>query len=180
MTQAFEGIRIIDFSQVLAGPFASGQLAMLGADVIKVEQPGVGDQMRTTMANNKLADLKLSPGFMGVNANKRAITVDLKHPKAKEIIHRLLADADVVLENFKAGVIERLGFGYEAVRAVKPDIIYCSVSGYGQQGPMAGKAAYDGAIQAVSGMMGITGTPESGPMRAGYMPADISTGITAV
>jgi len=83
------------------------------------------------------------------------------------------------LENFKAGVIERLGFGYEAVRAVKPDIIYCSVSGYGQQGPMAGKAAYDGAIQAVSGMMGITGTPESGPMRAGYMPADISTGITA-
>ncbi|MBV41034.1 MAG: CoA transferase [Rhodospirillaceae bacterium] len=179
MTQAFEGIRIVDFSQVLAGPFASGQLAMLGADVIKVEQPGVGDQMRTTMANNKLADLKLSPGFMGVNANKRAITVDLKHPDAKEIIHRLLADADVLLENFKAGVIKRLGYDYDAVRAVKPDIIYCSVSGYGQQGPMAGKAAYDGAIQAVSGMMGITGTPESGPMRAGYMPADISTGITA-
>jgi crotonobetainyl-CoA:carnitine CoA-transferase CaiB-like acyl-CoA transferase len=179
MTQAFDGIRVIDFSQVLAGPFASGQLAMLGADVIKIEQPGEGDLMRTTMANNKLADLKLSPGFMGVNANKRSITVDLKHPDAKDIVHRLLADADVVVENFKAGVIDRLGFGYEAVRAVKPDIIYCSISGYGQQGPMAGKAAFDGAIQAVSGMMGITGTPESGPLRAGYMPADISTGITA-
>jgi len=179
MTKAFEGVRVIDFTQVLAGPFAAGQLALLGADVIKIEQPGQGDQMRTMMANNDLAELKLSPGFLGVNTNKRGITVDLKHPDAKQIMHRLLAEADVVIENFKAGVIERLGYGYEAVRAVKPDIIYCSISGYGQQGPMAGKAAYDGAIQAASGMMSVTGTPDSGPLRVGYMPVDIPTGITA-
>ncbi len=179
MTKAFEGVRVIDFSQVLAGPFAAGQLALLGADVIKIEQPGQGDQMRTMMANNELAALKLSPTFLGVNANKRGITINLKHPDASQIVHRLLAGADVVIENFKAGVIERLGYGYEAVRTVKPDIIYCSISGYGQQGPMAGKAAYDGAIQAASGMMSVTGTPDSGPLRVGYMPVDISTGITA-
>ncbi|MBT6427646.1 MAG: CoA transferase [Rhodospirillaceae bacterium] len=179
MTKAFEGVRVIDFTQVLAGPFAAGQLDLLGADVIKIEQPGQGDQMRTMMANNDLAALKLSPGFLGVNTNKRGITVDLKHPDARQIIHRLLADADVVIENFKAGVIERLGYGYEAVRAVKADIIYCSISGYGQQGPMAGKAAYDGAIQAASGMMSVTGTPDSGPLRVGYMPVDVPTGITA-
>ena len=179
MTKAFEGVRVIDISQVLAGPFAAGQLALLGADVIKIEQPGQGDQMRTMMANNELAALKLSPTFLGVNTNKRGITIDLKHPDASQIVHRLLSGADVVIENFKAGVIERLGYGYEAVRTVKPDIIYCSISGYGQQGPMAGKAAYDGAIQAASGMMSVTGTPDSGPLRVGYMPVDISTGITA-
>ena len=179
MTKAFEGVRVIDFSQVLAGPFAAGQLALLGADVIKIEQPGQGDQMRTMMANNELAALKLSPTFLGINTNKRGITIDLKHPDASQIVHRLLSGADVVIENFKAGVIERLGYGYEAVRTVKPDIIYCSISGYGQQGPMAGKAAYDGAIQAASGMMSVTGTPDSGPLRVGYMPVDISTGITA-
>ena len=179
MTKAFEGIRVIDFSQVLAGPFAAGQLALLGADVIKIEQPGEGDQMRAMMTNRDLAELKLSPTFLGVNTNKCGITVDLKHPEAKAIVHRLLAGADVVIENFKGGVIERLGYGYEAVRAVKPDIIYCSISGYGQKGPMAGKAAYDGAIQAASGMMSVTGTPDNGPLRVGYMPVDIPPGLTA-
>ncbi|MBT3371165.1 MAG: CoA transferase [Rhodospirillaceae bacterium] len=179
MTQAFEGIRVIDFSQVLAGPFAAGQLALLGADVIKIEQPGVGDQMRAMMSTEELAAIKLAPAYLGVNTNKRAITVDLKSAAAKEILHRLLAGADVVIQNFKGGVIDRLGYGYEDVCAIKPDIIYCSISGYGQQGPMAGKAAYDGAIQAASGMMSVTGTPDSGPLRVGYMPVDISTGITA-
>ncbi len=179
MARAFEGIRVIDFSQVLAGPFAAGQLALLGADVIKIEQPGQGDQMRTMMANEAQAALKLSPAFLGVNSNKRAITIDLKHPKAKDILHRLFQDADVVIQNFKAGVLDRLGYSYDAVRAIKPDIIYCSISGYGQQGPMAGKGAYDGAIQAASGMMSLTGTKDTGPLRVGYMPVDISTGITA-
>ena len=98
MTKAFEGVRVIDFSQVLAGPFAAGQLALLGADVIKIEQPGQGDQMRTMMANNELAALKLSPTFLGVNANKRGITINLKHPDASQIVHRLLAGADVVID----------------------------------------------------------------------------------
>ena len=179
MARAFEGIRVIDFSQVLAGPFAAGQLALLGADVIKIEQPGQGDQMRTMMANEAQAALKLAPAFLGVNSNKRAITIDLKHPKARDILHRLFQDADVVIQNFKAGVLDRLGYSYDEVRAIKPDIIYCSISGYGQQGPMAGKGAYDGAIQAASGMMSVTGTKDSGPLRVGYMPVDISTGITA-
>ena len=179
MAKAFEGIRVIDFSQVLAGPFAAGQLALLGADVIKIEQPGQGDQMRTMMANEDQAAMKLSPAFLGVNSNKRAITIDLKHPTAGPILHRLFQDADVVVENFKAGVLDRLGYGYDAVRSIKPDIIYCSISGYGQQGPMAGKGAYDGAIQAASGMMSVTGNKDSGPLRVGYMPVDISTGITA-
>ena len=179
MTKAFEGVRVIDFSQVLAGPFAAEQLALLGADVIKIEQPGQGDQMRTMMAEGKHAALKLGPAFLGVNSAKRGITLDLKHEKAKEILDRLLQDADVVIQNFKAGVLDRLGYGYDAVRAIKPDIIYCSISGYGQQGPMAGKGAYDGAIQAASGMMSVTGNEETGPMRVGYMPVDISTGITA-
>ncbi|MDP6815918.1 MAG: CoA transferase, partial [Alphaproteobacteria bacterium] len=129
MGKAFEGIRVIDFSQVLAGPFAAGQLALLGADVIKIEQPGVGDQIRAMMTEGELAELKLSPSFLGVNAGKRGITLDLKHAKAPEVVHRLLADADVVVENFKAGVIERLGYGYEAVATIKPDIVYCSISG---------------------------------------------------
>ncbi|MBT3333125.1 MAG: CoA transferase, partial [Rhodospirillaceae bacterium] len=146
---------------------------------IKIEQPGQGDQMRTMMANETQAALKLAPAFLGINTNKRAITVDLKNPEAKEIMHRLLKNADVVIQNFKAGVIDRLGYGYDAVAGIKPDIIYCSISGYGQQGPMAGKGAYDGAIQAASGMMSVTGTPDSGPLRVGYMPVDISTGITA-
>ena len=179
MTKAFEGIRVIDFSQVLAGPFAAGQLALLGANVIKIEQPGQGDQMRTMMANEAQAALKMSPAFLGINSNKRAITIDLKHPKAGDILHRLFQGADVVVQNFKAGVLDRLGYSYDAVRAIKPDIIYCSISGYGQQGPMAGKGAYDGAIQAASGMMSVTGTKDSGPLRVGYMPVDISTGITA-
>ncbi|MDP7545748.1 MAG: CoA transferase, partial [Alphaproteobacteria bacterium] len=116
MAKAFEGIRVIDFSQVLAGPFAAGQLALLGADVIKIEQPGQGDQMRTMMANEDQAAMKLSPAFLGVNSNKRAITIDLKHPTAGPILHRLFQDADVVVENFKAGVLDRLGYGYDAVR----------------------------------------------------------------
>ena len=121
-------MRVIDFSQVLAGPFAAGQLALLGADVIKIEQPGEGDQMRTMMTNDEMAALKLSPAFLGVNTNKRGITINLKHAEAKEIIHKLLVGADVVIENFKAGVIARLGYGYEVVRGMKPDIIYCSIS----------------------------------------------------
>ncbi len=179
MVQAFSDIRIIDFSQVLAGPFATQQLALLGADVIKIEQPGKGDQIRQMMSNDALVELGISPSYLNYNMNKRGISLDLKADDAKEIVARLIASADVVIENFKAGVIERLGFGYDFARSVKPDIIYCSISGYGQTGPKRGEAAYDGAIQAASGMMSITGYPDSGPVRTGYMPVDISTGLTA-
>lgn len=176
--RALEGIKVIDFSQVIAGPFCSQHLASLGADVIKIEQPGLGDQARKLLGDNDWGEAGLSPLFLACNAGKRGITLDLKRPEAREIVTRLLQDADVVLENFKAGVIEKLGFGYEAVKAIKPDIVYCSVTGYGQTGPYAGVAAYDGAIQATSGMVAVTGLPET-PVRAGFMSVDVPTAISA-
>ncbi len=179
MTQAFSNIRILDFTQVLAGPFAAQQLALLGAEVIKVEQPGAGDQMRTLICGDEMRAMGLSPSYLMCNVNKRGITLDLKSPEAKDIVTRLIRDADVVMENFKAGQMDRLGFGYDFAKAIKPEIIYCSISGYGQTGPMAGVAAYDGAIQAASGMMNVNGHPETGPTRAAFFPVDMSTGLTA-
>ncbi len=175
MTAAFEGIRIIDFTQVLAGPFGVMQLALLGADVIKIEQPGTGDQTRGIM--NSGAHPGMSPSFMGMNLNKKSITLNLKSPAAVSIVKKLVADADVVVENFKAGTMERMGLGFEDLTQVKSDLIYCSVTGYGQNGPKAGQAAYDGAIQASSGMMSQTGHAETGPTRTGFMPVDMGTSL---
>jgi crotonobetainyl-CoA:carnitine CoA-transferase CaiB-like acyl-CoA transferase len=176
--RALEGIKVVDFSQVIAGPFCSQHLALLGADVVKIEQPGVGDQGRGLLGDNDWGEAGMSPMFLACNAGKRGITLDLKHPKAKEVLIKLLQEADVLLENYKAGVIEKLGFGYEAVKAIKPDIVYCSVTGYGQTGPYAGAAAYDGAIQATSGMVAVTGLPDT-PVRAGFMGVDVPTAISA-
>ncbi len=177
MPQAFSGIRIIDFTQVLAGPFATQQLALLGADIIKIEERANGDQTRGLMNDTPGANSGMSPSFQSCNLGKRSLTLDLKSPAAKEIVHRLVSSADVIVENFRAGVMDRLGFGYEALRRIRGDIIYCSVSGYGQSGPKAGTPAYDGAIQADSGMMSITGFPETGPTRTGYMPVDMATAL---
>ncbi|NKB98303.1 MAG: CoA transferase [Pseudomonadales bacterium] len=174
--QALTGLRIIDFTQVLAGPFATQQLAQLGADVIKVEQPGIGDVTRGLMSASSNG---MAPSYLTCNLGKRAITLDLKHAQAKEVIHKLVQTADAVVENFKPGTIERLGFGYEALRQIKPDLIYASISGYGQSGPKSKLAAFDGAIQASSGMMSISGHPESGPVRAGYFAVDMSTALNA-
>jgi crotonobetainyl-CoA:carnitine CoA-transferase CaiB-like acyl-CoA transferase len=177
MSQAFSGIRIIDFTQVLAGPFATQQLALLGADVIKIEERTSGDQTRGLLNDTPGSNPSMAPSFMSCNLGKRSLTLDLKSPHAEEIVHRLVSGADVVVENFRAGVMDRLGFGYEALQALKGDLIYCSVSGYGQEGPKAGTPAYDGAIQAASGMMAITGHPETGPTRTGYMPVDMGTAL---
>ncbi|MDP7313374.1 MAG: CoA transferase [Pseudomonadales bacterium] len=175
MPQAFEGIRIIDFTQVLAGPFAVMQLALLGAEVIKVEQPETGDQTRGLMSNTR--NQGMSPSFMGMNLNKKSITLNLNSAEAKEIVKKLVLEADVLVENFKAGTMQRMGLSYEELLVVKPDLIYCSVTGYGQNGPKAGEAAYDGAIQASSGMMSQTGHPTTGPTRTGFMPVDMSTAL---
>lgn len=179
MAKAFSGIRVIDFSQVFAGPFATMQLALLGADVIKIEEPKEGDQCRGIGANNDIGRAGMAPFYLAMNANKRSLTLDLKHPAAKDVITRLVRDADVVVQNFRPGVIDRLGFGYEAIRAVKPDVIYCSVSGYGQSGPASSAPAYDGAIQATSGMMSVTGHPECGPTRVGFTVVDLGTAMMA-
>lgn len=176
MSQAFSNIRIIDFTQVLAGPFATQQLAQLGADVIKIEQPGTGDMTRGLMSGD---DSGMAPSFLTCNLGKRSLTLNLKDPAAKEIVRRLVANADAVVENFKPGVMDRLGFSYDALSSIKPDLVYCSVSGFGQTGPNAPHAAYDGAIQAASGLMSITGHPESGPTRAGYFSVDMSSALNA-
>lgn len=175
MPQAFESIRIIDFSQVLAAPFAVMQLALLGAEVIKIEQPNGGDQTRGLM--NTSEDDGLSPSFLGMNLNKKSLTLNLKSPKAIEVVKKLVATADVVVENFKAGTMERMGLSYDDLRAIKPNLIYCSVTGYGQTGPKSGEAAYDGVVQAASGMMSQNGHVETGPTRTGYMPVDMSTAL---
>ncbi|MDA0788551.1 MAG: CoA transferase [Proteobacteria bacterium] len=177
MTQAFHGVRILDFSQVFSGPFGVMQLALLGADVIKIEQPGGGDQTRRLM--NEGPDRDMSPPFLGMNVNKRSLTLNLKQPEARDIVHRLMPTTDVIVENFRSGTMARHGLDYERLKAIKPDLIYCSITGYGQAGPRASDAAYDAAIQAASGMMSVTGHEASGPTRAGFMAVDMSTAINA-
>ncbi|ETR78787.1 acyl-CoA transferase [Afipia sp. P52-10] len=177
MSLAYEGVRILDFTQLLSGPVATQQFALLGAEVIKVERPGVGDQFANTMHTEPSRQSGRSFPFQGANLGKRSLTLDLKRREAVEIILTLAKRCDALVENFAAGVIGRLGLDYESVRKVNPNIVYCSVSGYGQKGPKAGVAAYDGAIQAASGMMAATGDPRTGPVRASYMPVDISTAL---
>ena len=179
MTKAFDGVRVVDFTQVLSGPVATGNLAQLGAEVIKIELRGTGDQTRNLLAEGEWALRGLGPVFVGFNCGKRSIAMDLKNDEAKKVVRRMIESADVVAENFKPGVMERLGFGYEDVKAIKPDIVYCSISGFGQNGPASGAVAYDGAIQAVSGLMSLTGTPEEGPIRVAFPIADMTTGLTA-
>ena len=174
--QALTGVRILDFSQVLAGPFATQQLAQLGAQVIKIEQPVGGDMTRGLMSSSSDG---MAPSFLSANLGKRSLALDLKNPDAREIVHKLVAQADVVVENFKPGTIERLGYGYDALRAIKPDLVYASISGFGQTGPRAGLPAFDGAIQAYSGMMSISGHAETGPVRSGYFAVDMSTALNA-
>ena len=177
MSKPFDGIRILDFTQVFAGPFASYQLSLMGADVIKVERPG-GEDFRRSVPNDDWVGKSMSPGWMAVNANKRDVSFDLKNPKSIEIIKRLAKNADVVMENFRPGVMDRLGIGYEALSAVNPKLIYCALSGFGQSGPEKNTPAYDGKIQAVSGIMSITGHEEMGPTRAGFAVCDALTGMT--
>jgi crotonobetainyl-CoA:carnitine CoA-transferase CaiB-like acyl-CoA transferase len=173
----FTGVRILDFTQVLAGPYASYQLALLGADVIKIERRG-GEDMRRTPLSREWADRNMAPPFLAVNGNKKSLTLDLQKPAARDIVMKLAAKADVVMENFRAGVMDRLGLGYAALSAINPKLIYCAISGFGQTGPASNEAGYDGKIQAMSGIMAITGHPEMGPTRAGFAVCDVLSGAT--
>jgi crotonobetainyl-CoA:carnitine CoA-transferase CaiB-like acyl-CoA transferase len=173
----FAGVRILDFTQVLAGPYASYQLALLGADVIKVERRG-GEDMRRTPLSREWAGRNMAPSFIAVNGNKKSLTLDLQKPAAREIVLKLAAKADVVMENFRAGVMDRLGLGYAALSAINPKLIYCAISGFGQTGPARNEAGYDGKIQAMSGIMAITGHQEMGPTRAGFAVCDVLSGAT--
>lgn len=177
MTRPLAGIRIADFSHVMAGPFASHLLRLMGAEVIKIEAPGRGDAMRY-YGNDRRYD-GMAPAFIAVNAGKKSIALDLKDPRQHEVARRIIERSDVLLENFRPGVMARLGLGAEAVHSWKPDLIYCSVSGYGQTGPLRDWPAIDNIVQATSGMMSLGGDPGDPPMRVGFPVVDTLTGQTA-
>jgi crotonobetainyl-CoA:carnitine CoA-transferase CaiB-like acyl-CoA transferase len=170
------GIRVLDLSRVLSGPYATMLLGDLGADVIKVERPGAGDDTR---AFPPMQDGE-SHYFLSVNRNKRSIVVDLRTSDGREVIRRLARDCDVVIENFRPGVAEQIGFGYETLKALNDRLIYCAISAFGQDGPWAGNAGFDVVIQALSGVMSVTGEPGGSPQRLGLPIGDLSGGVFAV
>ena len=179
MAGLLAGLRVLDLTNVLAGPFCCYQLAQLGAEVIKVETPGTGDLARQLGADPELNRRLMGASFLAQNAGKRSITLNLKNAKAREAFSRLVKTSDVVVENFRPGVMDRLELGYERLKAIKPDLIYCAISGFGQDGPLRLNPAYDQIIQGLSGVMSVTGDARSAPLRVGYPVADTMGGITA-
>lgn len=177
MTHLLEGIRVLDLTNVLAGPYCCYQLALLGADVVKIESPDGGDLARQLGASAELNAAGMGASFLAQNAGKRSIVLDLKDPSERERFLDLVATADVVVENFRPGVMDRLGLGWESLRVVRSSLIYCAISGFGQTGPMKNNPAYDQIVQGLSGIMSITGTPETSPLRVGYPVADTLGGL---
>jgi crotonobetainyl-CoA:carnitine CoA-transferase CaiB-like acyl-CoA transferase len=169
-------IKVLDLSRVLAGPWCAQTLADLGADVWKVEEPKRGDDTRAWMPPEIDGE---STYYMSANRSKRSIAVDLKHPDGQRIVREMAAKADVLVENYKKGTLERFGLGYEELAALNPGLVYCSISGYGRTGPRADEPGYDFAIQAESGLMSITGEPEGAPMKHGMAITDLVTGMNA-
>jgi formyl-CoA transferase len=174
-----EGVRVLDLTNVLAGPFCCHQLVHLGAEVIKVEAPGRGDLARNLGADPELNSAGMGVSFLAQNAGKTSVTVNLKHPAGKDLLKRLVRTADVLVENFRPGVMDRLGVGYATLKAERPELIYCAISGFGQDGPWVRRPAYDQIIQGAAGVMSITGDVDSAPLRVGYPVADTVGGITA-
>ena len=176
MTRPFEGIRIIDITHVLAGPFAAYQLAVLGADVIKVEHPDDPDQSRDGGTDRELNHRHMGTSFLTQGSNKRSITLDLKQEPGREILKKLVKSADVLVENYRPGAFDALGLGYQAMAAINPRLIYCSISAFGQDGARREQTAYDHVIQATSGIMASTGTEEVNPIKIGAPAVDYATG----
>ncbi|AOG09892.1 CaiB/BaiF CoA transferase family protein [Agrobacterium sp. RAC06] len=177
------GIRVIELARVLAGPWAGQMLADLGADVIKVENPDGGDDTRAwgpPFVEGADGENLSAAYYHSTNRNKRSIAVDLKTPEGQETVRRLCASADVVIENFKRGGLEKYGLDYASLKAINPKLVYCSITGFGQNGPYADFAGYDYIVQGMSGFMSITGEKDGEPMKAGVAIADIFTGIYAV
>ncbi len=172
------GVKVLDISQVMAGPYACMLLGDLGADVIKIEPPGTGDQTRGSMGfKMKGAD---SLGFINMNRNKRSIALDLKSPAGKEVLLRLAHDADILVENYRPGALRRMGLGYDDLKAVNPRLVYTSISGFGQNGPWADRPGFDLMAQAMSGVMSVTGYPDSPPVKCGVPVADIGCALFAI
>jgi CoA:oxalate CoA-transferase len=179
MTLPLAGVRVLDLSNVLAGPFCGYHLARLGAEVIKVENPKGGDLARRLGADPEMAKQLMGLSFVAVNAGKQSIAIDFKAPEGKEVFLRLVEEADVVLENFRPKVMDRLGLGYDVLKERNPRLVYCAISGFGQDGPWVGRPAYDQIVQGLSGAMSVTGDKETAPLRTGFPISDTIAGITA-
>ena len=175
MPQPLENIKVVDLTRTLAGPFCTQNLADMGADVVKIEEPNDGDETRKwpPIWNGE------STQFLSFNRNKRSLSVNLKSDEGLAIVKKLAAGADIMIESFRAGTLARFGLGYDDIKAVNPDIIYCTISGYGRTGPMASKPGYDLIIQAYSGLMHLTGEPDGAPQRVGFSLVDLFTGMLA-
>ncbi|MFP5406662.1 MAG: CaiB/BaiF CoA transferase family protein, partial [Gammaproteobacteria bacterium] len=171
---ALAGLRVLDLSRVRAGPTCVRMLADFGADVIRIEPPPGVDPNERMFAGNRMGG-----DFQNLNRNKRSLTLNLKKPQGLEILRRLVRDADVVVENWRPDVKQRLGLDYESLRAINPRIILASISGFGQDGPYAGRPGFDQIVQGMGGLMSVTGFPETGPIRAGIAVSDSSTGLYA-
>jgi crotonobetainyl-CoA:carnitine CoA-transferase CaiB-like acyl-CoA transferase len=173
------GIRVLDLTTVLAGPFAAYQLGLFGAEIIKIEIPGIGDLAREIGTESPLHTPMMGASFLAQNAGKRSITLNLKNEKAREVFERLVRSADVLVENMRPGVLERLGFPWARLHEINPELVYCAISGFGQTGPMAERPAYDQIIQGLAGMSDVTGLPSSGPLRVGFPVCDTLGGFAA-
>jgi crotonobetainyl-CoA:carnitine CoA-transferase CaiB-like acyl-CoA transferase len=171
-----EGIKVLELSRTLAGPFCSMLLADMGADVIKVEQPGVGDETRSYMPPEINGE---SCYFLSLNKNKKAITLNLKTEEGQKIIRQLVAESDVLIENFRTGTMEKFGLGYDVLKEINPGLIYCAVSGFGRTGPMKDEPAYDLLMQGFGGLMSVTGEANRPPVKVGYSIVDLTTGLYA-
>ena len=172
--KALDGIRVLDLTRALAGPFCTLMLGDNGADVIKIEIPGTGDDTRSWGPPFIESE---SAYFLSINRNKRSLTLNLRDPAAKEVFLKLAKDADAVVENFTPGVMGRFGLGYDDVKSVNPKIVYCSISGFGQDGPYKDRPAYDQIMQGLSGLMSITGEPDGEPQKIGLAVTDIGAGM---
>ena len=177
----FAGIKVLDLTRVLAGPFCAYQLALLGAEVIKIEPPGKGETVRwrPESADPSYGQQGMSLGFMTQSSNKRFLSLDLNKPEGRDIFLKLAAECDVVVQNLRSGSAEKRGIGYDAVKAVNPEVVFMSITAYGNTGPKQKHPAYDSVIQAWSGFMSVTGTAETGPLKAGPPIIDYSTGLAA-
>lgn len=178
-TEPLQGVRVLDLTNVLAGPYCCYQLALMGAEVIKVERPGSGDLARVLGADPERNKAGMGISFLAQNAAKKSVTLNMKEARGKALLKRLVKQADVLVENFRPGVMDRLGLGQAVLRAENPELIYCAISGFGQDGPRRNDPAYDQIVQGISGVMSITGAPETSPYRAGFPLADTAGGLTA-
>jgi crotonobetainyl-CoA:carnitine CoA-transferase CaiB-like acyl-CoA transferase len=179
MALPLHDVRVLDVTNVLAGPFCSFQLVLLGAEVIKIEHPENGDLARRLGAEVKMNEELMGASFVAVNAGKQSVTINLKSPEGKQIFKELAAISHVVIENFRPGVMARLGLDYPVLAKANPHLVYCAISGFGQDGPLAMRPAYDQVIQGISGVMNVTGDAQTAPLRVGYPVCDTMGGITA-